>query len=729
MTRDKRRNKSVRPSPPDPQSVVPAPPQVRPALVAAICAALVIVTLAAFWKVHSSGFVMLDDDEYVTTNVHVQQGLSGDSVAWAFTSTEAANWHPVTWLSHMLDVQLFGMDAGRHHLTSLLLHAINAVLLFLLLFRMTGALWRSAFVAALFALHPLHVESVAWIAERKDVLSTLFWLLTTGAWLYYVKSKQAAPYVLMLAFFALGLMAKPMLVTLPFTLLLLDYWPLQRLTLPIHGRLAELRKLLWEKAPLFAMTAASCVITVIAQKGSGAVQTLSQLSLGGRMETALRAYGAYLGKMILPSSLAVYYPHPQSGFSVESMAAAFLVIAGGTFLAFRMWKKAPYLSFGWLWYVGTLVPVIGLVQVGEQTMADRYTYIPLIGIFIAITWGIADYVKGNGALRQGASVAAAVVLAALFGGTRVQTGYWADSEALLGHALEVTSDNWLAHNNIGLVMYREGRTQDAIAHYTEALRIDPNYSDAHNNLGNALSAVGRVNEAIPHYNEALRVQPDAPNLLTNLGWALLRANRLSEAIPCFERALKINPGFADAHLCLGSAMDTAGRMPEALEQYQQVLRINPDSAQALNAMGMIYGKMNRFSESIERLEQAVKIAPDFSDARVNLGVSLDHAGRTSEALEQFQTALRIQPDSTRALGNLLAAMEKLNKLSEGIERFQQAVRENPNSAADRFHLGIALTHAHRIEEAREHLQKALQINPDFEPARAALESMAAKGGR
>jgi len=719
-----------RPSPPNRKTeppVTPPPSPPRRARLAAVCAALILVTLAAFWKVNSAGFVMLDDDEYVTTNAHVQQGLSGNAIAWAFTSTEAANWHPLTWLSHMLDVQLFGMDAGRHHLTNLLLHILNGILLFLLLFRMTGALWRSAFVAALFALHPLHVESVAWIAERKDVLSTLFWLLTTGAWLAYVKSKKAAPYALMLVFFALGLMAKPMLVTLPFTLLLLDYWPLRRLTFPVREHVESLKKLVLEKAPLFAMAAASCVITIIAQRGSGAVQTLSQLSLGGRMETALRAYGAYLGKMLWPVSLAVYYPHPRAGFSAESMAAAFLVISGGTFLTLRLWKKAPCLTFGWLWYLGTLVPVIGLVQVGEQTMADRYTYLPLIGIFIALTWGIADSVKGNPVMRQGAAVAAAVSLAVLFGLTRVQTGYWTDSEALLGHALEVTSDNWLAHSNIGLVMFREGRTQDAIAHYTEALRIDPNYSDAHNNLANALSAVGQVDKAVAHYKEALTSRPDSPLLLTNLGWALLRLNRLSEAVPCFERALKINPDFADAHLCLGSAMDTAGRLPEALEQYQQVLRINPDSAPALNALGMVYGKMNRFPESIERLEQAVKIAPDFADARINLGVSLDHAGREPEALEQFQSALRLQPDSTRALGNLVAALEKLNKLPEGIERFQQAVREHPNSPEARFHLGIALSHAHRLDEAREQLQKVLQINPGFEPARTALGNLSTKG--
>ena len=535
--------------------------------VAAMGAALVVLTLAGFGGVLGNGFVGYDDGVYVAANEQVRNGLRGDAVAWALTATENSNWHPVTWLSHMLDVQLFGLEAGKHHRTSLALHAANVALLFLLLVRMTGALWRPAFVAALFAIHPLHVESVAWIAERKDVLSTVFWLLTLGAWLHWLSSRTAARYALVLVFFAFGLMAKPMLVTLPFTLLLLDYWPLKRATLPP----------LWkEKLPLFAMAAASCVVTVVAQRAGGAIQSLESFTFPERLANASLAYAGYLGKTFWPASLAVFYPYPHAGLASPAVLGSALLLIGITVAAFRFGATFPYVAFGWLWYVGTLVPVIGLVQVGQQSMADRYTYVPLIGIFVAIAWGLAELGSRSRAARSIVAAGAACSIAGLFVLTRVQVGTWADSVSLFTHALAVTSHNWTAHNNLGGVFSEQGKTEDAIAQFEQALRIRPDFAEGHYNLALALDRSGRLPEAIEQYGEALRLRPDYAEAHYNLGNTLLRSGRLPEAIEQYGSALRLRPDDANAHNNLAIALNRSGRRAEAIAQYREALRIKPD---------------------------------------------------------------------------------------------------------------------------------------------------------
>ena len=728
MSRSKHRNGSSRPSSPDrhaglPAAPKPAPPRPRAVFPAAICGALVIVSLITFGGLRSSGFTSYDDTDYVTENAHVRKGLSGESIAWAFTSTDAANWHPLTWLSHMLDVQLFGMDAGRHHLTSLLLHTLNGVLLFLLLFRMTGALWRSAFVAALFVLHPLHVESVAWIAERKDVLSTLFWLLTLGAWLAYVKSKKVAPYALAVAFFALGLMAKPMLVTLPFTLLLLDFWPLQRLVFPLKRHYEALKGLLREKAPFFVLSAASCFVTFVVQRDKGVVATLKNLGFGVRLANAALAYASYLGKTFRPSSLAVFYPHPHVGLFSWAVLGSVMLLVAVTVLAFRSAERAPYFAFGWFWYVGTLVPVIGLVQVGAQGMADRYTYIPLIGIFIAVSWGLAALARAVPRARMAAPAMAVASLAVLIPVTHAQAGHWAGTVTLFEHALEVTSDNYLAHYNVGFYLYSQGRKEEAIAHYREAVRIRPDYWEAHDNLGNALADKGLDAEAIEHYHRALRINPGSSKAWNNLGVSLVGTNQTSEAVDCFQKALKIKPDFAEAGNNLASALKLQNRTSKPMELYLETGPVKPDPAQAMNDAGLSLGRMNRLPEAIERFEQALRINPDYAEAHINLGVALDHENRTPEAIDHFQQALRIKPDSARALDNLGLALGRMNRLPEAISRFQQAVQMDPNFADAHYHLGLVLARTRRFEEAREHLRKALQLNPDSAEARAALEKV------
>jgi len=719
------RGRSTRPEPSPLQTAPPPSPPTRPGPVriALLCAALVLVIFAVFGGLLSSGFVLYDDSAYVTENPHVLKGLSRESVSWAFTTTDAANWHPLTWLSHMTDVQLFGLDAGRHHLTSLLLHTLSAVLLFLIFFRMTGALWCSAFVAALFALHPLHVESVAWIAERKDVLSTLFWLLALGAWLAYLKSKKTAPYVLTLVFYALGLMAKPMLVTLPFTLLLLDYWPLNRLTLPLRRRSGEMKKLLWEKAPLFVMAAVSCVVTVIAQRGGGAIKTTLEFPADQRLANAAQTYVTYLGKTVWPSSMAVFYPHPHTGLFTPFALLAILALAGVTALAFRLRRRAPYLLFGWLWYVGTLVPVIGLVQVGVQSMADRYTYIPLIGIFAAAAWGLADIGKRSRALGRAVATSAGVSLAALSVLARIQAGYWAGNEKLFMHALAVTTDNDLAHYQIGCTRQNEGNLDEAIAHLAESVRINPDRADAQNNLGIALDRRDRTPEALDHFREALRIQPGKTQAMNNLGLALVKLHRLPEALGYFQEAVGLDPDYADARNNLGNALAASGRLEEAVGHYREALRIQPDAVKTITNMGMALGKMDRLSEAIQCFRDAVRLHPEYADAQNNLGVALAKTGRADEAIAHYQQALKLQPDAAKTLDNLGLALGMANRFSEALDRFQEAVRINPDFAEAQYHLAVALAQAHRLAEARDHFQKALQISPDFVEARAGLENL------
>jgi tetratricopeptide (TPR) repeat protein len=536
------------------------------ARVAAIAAALAVLTWGAFSGVLSNGFVSYDDGVYVAANDHVVKGLTASALRWSLTTTENSNWHPVTWISHLLDVTLFGLDAGAHHGVNLALHTANVLLLFLLLSRMTGAVWRPAFAAALFAVHPLHVESVAWIAERKDVLSTLFWLLTTLAWL---RGRHA----LALACYALGLMTKPMVVTLPFTLLLLDYWPLRR-TLRPGASLGT------EKAPLFALAAVSCVVTVLAQRAGGAIQSLETISLPERLANAVVSYAAYLGKTVWPTSLACIYPFSRSALTAPAMLGSAVVLTAITVAVLRFEKQAPYATFGWLWYVGTLVPVIGLVQVGYQSMADRYTYVPLIGIFVAVAWGAGELAAQLPASRPVVAAVAACALAACAVVTRGQVAVWQDSTSLFTHAIAVTADNWTAHNNLGGVLSEAGNSGDAIPQFEETLRIRPGFAEGHFNLGLALDRSGRFPEAIDAYEAALRLNPDYAEARYNLGNSLLHAGRAGEAIEQYDAALKLRPGDAKIHNNLAIALNRSGRREEAIAHYREALRIDPDFAAA-----------------------------------------------------------------------------------------------------------------------------------------------------
>lgn len=468
-----------------------------------IALALVLATLAVYFQAVGHPFITLDDEQYILDNPAVTGGLSGKGIAWAFTSTYAFNWHPVTWISHMLDVELFGLDAGMHHLVNVLLHAANAALLFAVLLGMTGAPWRSGFAAALFALHPLHVESVAWVAERKDVLSTLFLFLTLLAWLRYTQRRKAGWFLGALALFALGLLSKPMLVTLPFLLLLLDAWPLGRLA---GAQAIGLRRALLEKVPFAVLAGASGVLTYLVQQKGGAIGPSEIFPLGVRIANSVVSYADYLIKTFWPSPLAVFYPHPGASLPAWKIAGAGLLLAAVSVPAILSWRRRPYLTVGWLWYLGTLVPVIGLVQIGRQGSADRYTYIPLIGLFLMAAWGIPELFERWRLKPRALAAAAVAVLVACGALSFRQLGFWRSSERLFTHAIAVTRDNWMAHHSLGAVLIREGKAEEAVNHYYEALRIMPEDPRLHANLSVALLALGRPAEGYSHYLEAQRIQ-------------------------------------------------------------------------------------------------------------------------------------------------------------------------------------------------------------------------------
>ena len=516
-------------------------------------------------------FVTWDDPAYVSENPHVAAGLTWEGVRWAFTTGYEGNWHPLTWLSYMLDTQFFGLSAGPHLLANLVLHILNTLLLFGLLHKMTGALGRSAFVAALFAVHPLHVESVAWVSERKDVLSTLFLLATLWAYVDYTRQPGRIRYLTVLLTFALGLMAKPMLVTLPFVVLLLDYWPLRRV-----AQRRSVLQLVREKLPLLALAAVSSAVTFLVQQRAGALTLLTKAPLESRVANALVSYAAYIGKMLWPVRLSAFYPlrfWPPGVALGSGLALAAVSIA-------VIWKarRYPYLPVGWLWYLGTLVPVIGLVQVGSQSMADRYTYIPLIGLFLIMAWGIPDSIPRRRFREIMLPAAAGVAILGCAIGARAQVESWKDGMTLWTHVLEVNPDSDIAHNALGDELAKRGRTQEAMAQYFEALRINPDNAEAHNGLGMGLASEGKTDEAILQFSEVLRHHPDDTDTHNNLGVALVKEGRTNDAILQFSEVLRLNPDDPDAHNNLGTLLASQGRLGEAVTHFSAAVRLKPDFA-------------------------------------------------------------------------------------------------------------------------------------------------------
>jgi tetratricopeptide (TPR) repeat protein len=632
----------------------------RPRLITLL---LALVTLVVYLPVVRCDFVNFDDQVYVTDNRHVQAGLTEASIQWAFTSFYGANWHPVTWFSHMLDCELFGLNAGAQHFVNAILHAVNAALLFVLLLRLTGAVWPAAFVAALFAWHPLHVESVAWISERKDVLSTCFALLTLLSYVKYVKEKCRRSFWFALIFFALGLMSKPMLVTLPFVMLLLDFWPLQRFSLSTF-RLP----LVLEKTPFFVLVVASCVVTYVAQRRGAAVMTLEQLSFGLRFEDALIAYGRYLLDTIWPVNLAVLYPLPDHlhwihAAAASATAALFII----SWLVWRTRNSCACLLVGWLWFLGTLVPVIGLVKVGSMALADRYTYFPLIGIFIAVAFGARDLAARFQFLGKFFTTAAVLILIGCVGLTEHQLQFWRDSETLFRHALAVTHDNSAANINLGAALENSGRQTEALAEYREAARITDDSVNAHFNIANLLSKMGRPAAALPEYRRAIALDPHAANLHNGLGTALAELGKFSEATNEFAIAGRLDAGNPWSHFETARVLLKTGRDTEAIDELRAALRIEPDNYQILTYTAHVLAAID--NPQIRDGKTALVLAAKANDLTGGmqplvldvLGMACAEAGRFGDARDVAQKALDIAT---------AARMKNLEPLQQRLELYK-----------------------------------------------------------
>ena len=625
--------------------------------------ALVVLVLLLYAQTIQYEFVNFDDGVYVADNPAVQQGLTANNIGWASTTMTAGNWHPLTWISHMLDCQIFGLDPGWHHLVNTLLHSANSVLVFIALATMTGMVWRGALVAALFAIHPLHVESVAWIAERKDLLSTFFGLLAIWAYVRYTRARSAGNYGLVLCFFALSLLSKPMLVTLPFLFLLLDVWPLERLwnVRSASTRNTKVETVFLEKLPLLAMSAASSIITFKAQHSAGAVAPIDLLPLSQRLPNAITAYVAYLGKAFWPINLAVFYPRPTEISAAKTILAILLLVGitiGVSFLA----RKQRWLLVGWLWFLGTLVPVIGLVQVGDQAIADRYTYLPLIGLFIMIVWSI-PIPRESDNRSQLITVAACLPLLALAGMTFRQVRVWENTETLFSHAIEVTQGNYLAHNLLAGAFGQKGdlvRTQE---HVEKALQIKPNYAGAHYNLGKILLNKGDFAGAQKQYELALETNQLDPAIWNALGVAQANQGLTDKAISNYRHTLELNPNFADAYANLGSIFLSQGKNAEAIEASEKALRLKPVSAEAYDTLGTAFLNLRRADESIFHSRKAIELNPTSPRSHVNLGIAFLAKGNADDAISQFEFALRLDPTNEVAQKLLDGAKQKRNGLS------------------------------------------------------------------
>jgi len=606
-----------------------------------MCLFLVISIFVVYWQVRNYGFVNYDDDIYVKDNLHVEKGLTLGSIAWALTATHASNWHPLTWLSHMLDFQLYGMNPGQHHLTNVLFHILNTLLLFFVFKRMTKDLWQSGFVAALFGLHPLHVESVAWVAERKDVLSTFFWMMTVWSYIRYVERSRVDRYLLVLTFFIFGLMAKPMLVTLPFVLLLLDYWPLNRFQIKNSETRMFSLSLIWEKIPLFVISAASSFVTYIVQKSGGTVSPLDVISLKQRIANVMVSYITYIGKMIVPHELAVLYPYPKF-ISLWKVGSAGLLLVAISVAVFRIKRTKPYFAVGWFWYLGTLVPVIGLIQVGFQAMADRYTYVPLIGLSIIVAWGVPD-ILGKWRIKSVIlAILSAIILSALTLCTGFQIRCWKNSIALFEHAKNVTQNNYVAYHK----------------------------------LGDAVLAEGQVDTAIKYYSEAIRIKPDFIPARINMGVALRKDGKLEKALDQLSKALSLKKNFATIHYEIGLTLEEMGRYDEAISHFRKVLRINPDHAKAYNNLGVILARQGEYKEAIASFYKAIRIDTRYAGAYYNIGKLFTNQGKFEDAILNYRKALLFNPDNTQALYTLawILATHKNEEFRNGVDAVRLAER-------------------------------------------------------
>jgi tetratricopeptide (TPR) repeat protein len=709
-----------------------------------ICALLLLAVVLVFGQTVRYGFVNYDDDRAVYRNPQVTRGLSAQGMVWAFTHRHFGNWIPLTSLSHMLDCRLYGLNAGGHHLTNMLLHAATVVLLFLVLRHMTGHVWLSALVTALFAVHPLRVESVAWVTERKDVLSGLFFVLTLGAYARYVQHPfSIVRYLPIMIFFAMGLMAKPMLVTLPALLLLLDYWPLRRLegdpgldtTVPhckdedllggasvgtsglqsVPKRFSFPWRIGIEKLPLLLLVGVSCLATLTQGEALAANE---RYPLWWRIGNALISYVTYLSQSLCPMDLAVLYPRLGLALPFGRIFAAFLVLAAITATTWVWRRRQPYLLVGWLWYLGMLVPVIGIVQIGSQAVADRFTYLPQIGLWIALVWGAAEVCRSSPSRRWMCGGASALVLAILMGCAWRQASFWHDSETLWTHTLACTSRNSGAHFIFATGLAREGRIDEALKHYRKAMDIQPDDPLPPCNIADILANQGRIDEAVAWYQKALKIQPDCVMAHNNLGELLARQGRLDEAAEHYRQVLKIQPDYAAAYCNLGNVWMARGQLEKAEAKYRKALEIEPDYAMARSNLGNIFARQGRLDEALTHYYKALEIQPTLAMAHNNLGDILVARGQFPEALDHYRQALESQPNDPMVARKLawLRATCPVASLRNGDQAVAIAQQVNRSYGGKRPEvldtLAAAYAEAGWFPEALATARKALELALD-----------------
>jgi tetratricopeptide (TPR) repeat protein len=634
-------------------------------------------TLAAFGPAFAADFIGMDDPYYVYKNRHVATGLTAENVHWSWTTFEQANWHPLTWLSLQVDASLSKtaqgqLDPHAFHRTNILFHAANAALLFFALLALTGCRWRSAMVAGLFAVHPLRVESVAWVSERKDVLSLFFGLLALWAYAGYARKRTAGRYLAVAGLLALSLLAKPTLVTLPCLFLVLDWWPLGRARTP-----ADWRRLTVEKAPLLALSVASCVVTYLAQQSRGAVRPLETLSYGGRLANAVVAYVSYLGMTVCPVNLAPIYPYVEGGWPAWRVAGSAVVFAGLTVLAVRQRHRRPYLLVGWLWYLGTLVPMIGLVQVGDQAYADRYTYFPQIGLALAVVWAVMEAVPA--AAARGTLAAAAVLLAGLAALTAHQAVYWKDDLTLWPHALEVTEQKSAqAYNSLGTAYETAGRGIDEVTGcYRSAVDVNPRYSPGQYNYGRALRKQKKDAAAIEHFREAIRTDPKLAEAYDDLAKALTVARSYVEAEEHYRAALTLKPESTLFHGDYARFLDLLGRDGEALEHYREAVRCDPGDAAAHGRLGGFLGRRGNLPQALEHFRLAAELQPRSPDVLRDLGIALEKTGRWDKAAVCYRRVVELAPKDVPGRLRLAGALVHAGDTAGAGEQYRQASRLDP----------------------------------------------------
>jgi protein O-mannosyl-transferase len=700
---------------------------------AAICCFLALAVWAVFGQTVHFDFINYDDDAVVYENPAVTRGLDVQEIVRVFTRNSGRDsWFPLTDVSHMLDWQLYGPDAGGHHLTNVLLHAAAAIVLFLAFQAMTGAVWRSAFVAAIFAIHPLRVESVAWIAERKDVLSGLFFFLALWAWIRHVLKQPAssqpasvignaiaaihprhwsAGYYWALVFFALGILSKSMVVTFPIVLLVLDFWPLRRLRGP------SLPQVMLEKWPFFLLSAAGCAVTLLTQKH--VVLAARQFTYPWRLANALMAYVDYLGHMIYPVGLALLYPHPPLHLPVAKLSVSIAVLLGISAGAFVTRKKHPYLLAGWLWYLVVFLPVIDIMQTGDQTGADRYTYLPQIGFLIMVVWGTAALLRSLPFQGIALACAAGTVLVGLSAATYIQTTYWKNSVSVWTRTLSLWPGSYIAQCNFGITLADQGNVAAAIQHFNRALQINPHDARSINNLGKILTGQGKLDAAIQDFHRALNLEPENVRVLNNLGVALAAQDKVNDAVQDLDKVLRLNPEDANAYYNLGNIYASRADYDDASQNYDQALEINPDFAEAHCNLGLAMARQGKLDEAIQQYEQAIRFKPRYLDALNDLGGALAAHGDMDAAAGCYRQALDLKPDDPNILNNLGVILAKQGQLDPAVKDFNQAIQLDPSDPSSYNNLAVALASQGKMTEAIEHLQQALVLararnNPDLE---------------